>query len=283
MLKYGFGTWRFFLAFLVAISHLYANMIHGPAAYAVWGFYVLSGYLMTYVLTTKYSFTVKGLQEFAFNRFLRIFPGYWIVTILGVITILVLKDQVSLTTLNPQFQLPNNFNEWLFVVTLLPVFPNARLPVPVASALGIEVGAYILMPFLAASRSASWLVLIISFIIHAQFDFIGDTFAVRYATFLPCLFPFAAGSLICHYRLFLLKFAAPKLSTFVWLAQCLIWLSRPYYPWTYGLYISVALSAWVTLSLSNIKTGKLDSHLGELSYPVYLLHTTAAAWLLPSM
>ena len=34
----GIGTWRFFLSFLVAISHLYGNMIHGPAAYAVWGF-----------------------------------------------------------------------------------------------------------------------------------------------------------------------------------------------------------------------------------------------------
>jgi hypothetical protein len=35
------GTWRFFLAFVVVISHLWAGMIDGPAAYAVWGFFVL--------------------------------------------------------------------------------------------------------------------------------------------------------------------------------------------------------------------------------------------------
>jgi peptidoglycan/LPS O-acetylase OafA/YrhL len=51
--KISLGTWRFFLAFLVAISHLWAGMIDGPAAYAVWGFFVLSGYLMTLVLMTK--------------------------------------------------------------------------------------------------------------------------------------------------------------------------------------------------------------------------------------
>ena len=47
----GFGMWRFFLAFLVVISHLWAGMLDGPAAYAVWGFFILSGYLMTFVLT----------------------------------------------------------------------------------------------------------------------------------------------------------------------------------------------------------------------------------------
>lgn len=57
----GLGTWQFFLAFVVVISHLWAGMIDGPAAYAVWGFFVLSGYLMTLVLTTKYSPTPAEL------------------------------------------------------------------------------------------------------------------------------------------------------------------------------------------------------------------------------
>ena len=59
----GLGTFRFFLAFLVAISHLWENMIGGPAAYAVWGFFVLSGFLMTLILTTKYGFTKQGIQN----------------------------------------------------------------------------------------------------------------------------------------------------------------------------------------------------------------------------
>ena len=53
-MRLGFGAWRFLLAVLVAVSHLWGGMIHAPAAYAVWGFFVLSGYLMTLVLGHKY-------------------------------------------------------------------------------------------------------------------------------------------------------------------------------------------------------------------------------------
>ena len=73
----GIGSWRFFLAFLVVISHLWKDMIGGPAAYAVWGFYVLSGYLMTLVLNEKYGPSINGLKRYAYNRFLRIYPLYW--------------------------------------------------------------------------------------------------------------------------------------------------------------------------------------------------------------
>ena len=50
---FGLGAFRLMLALFVAVSHLYSEMIHGPAAYAVWGFYLLSGYLMTLILNEK--------------------------------------------------------------------------------------------------------------------------------------------------------------------------------------------------------------------------------------
>jgi peptidoglycan/LPS O-acetylase OafA/YrhL len=69
------GSWRFFLALLVAFSHLWDGMIHGPAAYAVWGFFLISGFLMALVLQTRYSDGWGGLRDYAFNRFLRIYPA----------------------------------------------------------------------------------------------------------------------------------------------------------------------------------------------------------------
>ena len=60
-LNISFGTWRFLLAILVMITHLWASMLRGPAAYAVWGFFVLSGYLMTKVLREKYGFDSRGI------------------------------------------------------------------------------------------------------------------------------------------------------------------------------------------------------------------------------
>ena len=76
-----FGIYRYGLAFCVAISHLWAGMIGGPAAYAVWGFYCLSGYLMTLILNEKYGFSPRGLGRFAVNRVLRIYPAYFVVCV----------------------------------------------------------------------------------------------------------------------------------------------------------------------------------------------------------
>ena len=63
-----FGIYRYGLALCVAISHLWAGTIGGPAAYAVWGFYCLSGYLMTLILNEKYGFSPRGVGRFAANR-----------------------------------------------------------------------------------------------------------------------------------------------------------------------------------------------------------------------
>ena len=76
---------------VVVISHLWAGMIDGPAAYAVWGFFVLSGYLMTLVLTTKYGTAPAGLRQFATNRLLRIYPSFIVAAVLGIATILALR------------------------------------------------------------------------------------------------------------------------------------------------------------------------------------------------
>jgi len=275
-----FGTWRFFLASLVAISHLWAGMIEGYAAYAVWGFFVLSGYLMTYVLRNKYGFDFQGLKAYAFNRFLRIMPSYWAVLILGIITIVVLTPLgIDLPKLNPQFAMPHG-REWLFPLTLLPIFIGSNIPVPVANALGVEVGVYILIPFMAQHRSAAWLGMLLGLFINYQYGFGVPSFPARYSEFLPCFLPFAIGSLVAHYINQLRRFSYPRLSWLVWIIHGLLWFKFGSWPWTYGLYFSIILSSWVVVSMDTDRSSSLDKFLGDLSYPVYLIHTTVAAWLL---
>ncbi|WP_192797455.1 acyltransferase family protein [Psychrobacillus glaciei] len=272
-----FGAWRFFLAFLVVISHLWADMIHGPAAYAVWGFYVLSGYLMTYVLRNKYGFNKEGLISYAFNRFLRIMPLYYVALILGIVTLYFISKGDILQSLNGQFAFPQGTG-WLFALTLLPIFPVGNTLVPVSNALGIEVGAYFLLPLIAMNRSTAWITVIIGVFINSNHGFDLLTFETRYATFLPCILSFAIGSLVCHYKDELKKFAFPTLSIVIWLIHALLWLKFPYWPWTYGLYISMILSAWVVISIDSRETSKFDKTLGDFSYPIYLIHTTVGAW-----
>lgn len=275
---FGLGSWRFLLAFFVAISHLWSDMIGGPAAYAVWGFFVLSGFLMTEILRHKYGFNLHGLQVYAFNRFLRIFPLYYVTLILGILTVLYIGNGIDLKTLNPQFYLPTNFYDWIANFSLLPFANVGGRPVPVSGALAVEVGVYILIPFMAHNKSAAWLGAFISLILNAKIGFDVESFPPRYSEFLTGYFAFAIGSLINHYKDELQVIARPKSSLIVWLLHCLVIGFINTWPWTYGLYISVLLSAWVVISLYQIKSTKIDIVLGDLSYPLYLLHTTVAAW-----
>ena len=274
----GFGAWRLFLALLVGFSHLWASMLHGPAAYSVFGFFVLSGYLMTHVLQTKYGFSGGGLVAYARNRFLRIFPGFWVACGIGALVLYWLADAgIDARKLNPSFGLPRDASEWGFIITLLPSFPRWNAPVPVANALSIEVGYYILIPLLAQHRTTAWFALVFGALVVANFGLTPTAFAERYAFFLPAAPAFALGSLTCHYRHALQIMAMPRISVLAWIAHWGVFFLDSSWPWTYGLYVSMLLSAWVVLSLAERKVSSADAVLGELSYPFYLLHATAGA------
>lgn len=257
-------------------------MLHGYAAYAVWGFYVLSGFLMTSILKDKYGFTRQGLKDYALNRFLRIMPVYWIAVLVGCATLLILGAKgVDLRKLNPQFAMPDTVMNWLFPITLFPAFPQPDLPVPVSGALGIEVGYYLLMPLFALNRWVAWTAALIGIVVNYRLGLGIESFPTRYSSFLPCILPFAMGSLIAHHRASLARWSFPWTSCSLWLLNGLLVLWRPGYPWRMGLYVSIVLSAWVTLSLAGQKSRRGDTFAGDLSYSVYLFHTTAAAWLIP--
>jgi peptidoglycan/LPS O-acetylase OafA/YrhL len=276
----GFGTWRLFLALLVGASHLWVDMVAGPAAYAVWGFFVLSGYLMTHVLSTKYGFSARGIAGYAHNRFLRIFPGFWIACLVSALVLWWLAQRgIDPHRLNPAFGLPRDRSEWGFLITLLPSFPRWNAPVPVANALSIEVGFYLLMPLLARHRTTAVLALLFGIFIVVDHGFGVDSFANRYAWFLPSTPAFALGSVIFHWRDSLARIAAPRLALPVWLAHSVLIWWLPVWPWTYGLYVSLLLSAWVVISLAERPTSRFDNVMGELSYPFYLLHSTAGVLL----
>jgi peptidoglycan/LPS O-acetylase OafA/YrhL len=273
------GSWRFFLALLVAVSHLWDGMIHGPAAYAVWGFFLISGYLMTLGFQTRYSDGWGGLRDYAFNRFLRIYPAYYLACLLGYVALVVMPLQgVNPSILNGQFVLPQHWRDWATNISLLPIWGGGNLLVPVSGALGIEVGVYLLIPLMARGPSVAWLALIFSAMLNWQYGIETPKFAERYSLFLTSFMAFAIGALVAHYRVFLQRWRAPWLSSLVWLAHCLVWLRWDQWPWTWGLYFSLFLTAWVLVSFAERKSHALDRWLGDLSYPVYLFHTVMAVW-----
>lgn len=272
--KFGLGTFRLFLALCVAFSHLWDDMLPGPAAYAVWGFFVLSGFLMTLILTKKYGTDKQGIKNYAFNRFLRIYPSYFIVSFAGAIVLMVYSaNGMDSTVLNPAFMMPSSITQWIGNFIMNPFGTNQEL-VPVAHALYVEVWAYMLMPFAAKSKTAAWLGFVIVFLLNYQIGFSLDTFADRYSNFSSSILGFFVGSLCLHYFDNLKRFAMPMISVLVWCIHAMIWWYHDPWPWTYGLYTSLFFSAWVVISLFPIKVGATDKLLGDMSYLVYLIHTT---------
>src|SRR5437773_8244692 len=72
-----FGALRFLLAYLVVLSHLVGSidMVHF-GFYAVRGFFVLSGFVITAALNEVYRF--DGMR-FWTNRALRLLPPYYVI------------------------------------------------------------------------------------------------------------------------------------------------------------------------------------------------------------
>ena len=277
----GLGTYRYILSLLVLISHLWQDMIHGPAAYAVYGFYVLSGFLMTLILNEKYGFKASGIARYLKNRALRIYPVYWLACAFGLIVYtFALSNGINASSLNPAARIPEDTVDFILNIALNPISnPEGRL-VSVSHALGIELGAYILILFFGRNTSASFTMAICSLIAICAEGFSSLSFVSRYNGFMTSMLPFATGALLYHYK-DNLKFAcSPKLSLFAWIINGVVWLWNDQYPWTVGLYVSIFFSAWVTLSLYQAQTTRLDKFLGDLSYPVYLLHTSCGILIL---
>src|SRR3974390_2526742 len=88
-----FGTLRFLLAYLVILSHLAGGdyVVHF-GFYAVRGFFVISGLLMTAALNEAYGFDGS---RFWINRALRLLPPYYLVCFLTLIAIAIAPNEAA--------------------------------------------------------------------------------------------------------------------------------------------------------------------------------------------
>ena len=104
---------RFFLAMTVLAYHanFYAVPLGGQLA--VWCFFVISGYLVSEILYGRYH---NRPRDFLLNRFLRIYPIYWVSAALGVALFFLLPERPGESQL--RLFLPQGYQQWLLNVTL---------------------------------------------------------------------------------------------------------------------------------------------------------------------
>ncbi|MEO6052670.1 MAG: acyltransferase [Chthoniobacterales bacterium] len=326
------GILRLYLALCVVTAHsspIFPWDTHDGNR-SVQIFYIISGFYMALVLSSRYS----NKHDFYLSRFLRIFPLYWIVLLLIVgwslfsgwhsgqwLTLqrfvthpfeangmagiglasfsnitLFGQDWVMFLShpLGQTFQMTEAFGKdtnplWRYLI------------IPQAWSVGVELSFYVLAPFFNRLRSRDLLILVVSFFmlrfyasmnLHLNYDpwmyrffpfeisqFLLGMLGFRiYACFrasgkswLPSFnrkraFPIAfvvvcVALIVCN----LIENYFLGHSTWAWRSLCT-------YPlWAVGIAFLFAL----------LGNNPIDRWVGELSYPVYLVHYTIAASLFP--
>lgn len=280
-----FGFYRTFLALMVVALHI--GGIPWLGGYAVYGFYMLSGYLMTMIMQRTYGYSVQGAGAYLFNRFLRIYPLYWISIALSLLLIAWLGESY-MAIYHKAMMYPETWKDVLKNVLLL--FPNletARLTPP-AWALTVELCFYVLIALgLSKHRMITLIWLGASVAYHMAALFLGWD---RYFSVLAASLPFALGSTLYFYRLQLLQFLFKRqegLVSYLPLLMLLLMFINWYIGYlltrSHGLffYSNILLCAVMLLVLSSYKSlpylsKKVDTYWGDFSYPIYLIHYQVA-------
>lgn len=287
------GIVRLFLALVVLAGHWYTIVLlpNGlpalnpyftlgfNAGYAVLFFYVISGFLISYTLQANYRPTETG--KFYFNRFIRIFSVYWPV---AIIVLVVFPDAPKMFEVSGALdRLTKIFiigQDWRFAFADYPgVHLNAAFTLIEQSwTLAAELTFYLLAPWLMRSYRAVIAVMVASFVARAAFVFtIGDlqSHPTWNYFFIGTTIGFfmigqLAGLAYHHYP----NMRHPRLYLLPGVLGIVIMTFGPWAGFdTVRLWAPIALFAVALPSLFQAtKDSQLMNYLGNLSYPLYLLH-----------
>jgi peptidoglycan/LPS O-acetylase OafA/YrhL len=249
------------------------------SGYAVMFFYVISGFLITYTLSRNYKADAAGIAAFYRNRFIRIYSLYWPMVVL---TFLVVGGAWA------QFLAADGWDQLtgIFLVGMdwrlsFATYPQVHFDAGIvglkqAWTLGAELMFYLLAPLLMRYWKLAVFLLVASFGLRAYFvmaygtdlqeiwtyHFIGTTFGF-----------FMLGHLVCRFGR---RLAKPLLG-WAYLG-CSFWMM--FWSLSYGSYDTDRFWGSVfffTLALPGLFEATKNigwmNLLGDLSYPLYLVHT----------
>lgn len=279
-----FGTYRTLLALMVVTQHLAG--VHVLGAYAVFGFYILSGYLMTSIMHNNYGYSFAGVSSYALNRFLRIYPMYWVSILCSVLLILLLNNK-DIAAYHEAMFIPRTAYEYFRNIFLF--FPSLESPrlTPSAWALTVELCFYALIG-LGLSKNkilvVCWFALSLAY--HLVANVLNWGWNNIYFSIPAASLPFATGAFIFHYKNTLLDSLKCDSEIVRWFlpvgvfALILInwWLGDlTGYLRSICFYSNYAFCSFMILLLSNKNAlsfipKKVDKWIGNLSFPIYVIH-----------
>jgi len=299
------GSLRFLLAVTVVFTHAAGGGLIG-GRFAVECFFMISGYLISYVLTEAKSY--DSTWKFYVNRALRILPLYYLVVLisfpaylvahimfyennqfgalsqmpLGVIfligflnLIIIGQDQLFFLSLH------GNTLNWTGDFLASDVELYRGLMIPQSWTLSIEFLFYMIAPFILNRKKVIYLLLALSACLRILFIWKGfglsDPWVYR---FFPTELMFFLIGTLSHqvWAPFTLKMNYRTYLLCKWAGIVLIpiyFVTFPFWRSNYiarNLFLFLLLSAVLPFFFKIQNENKLDNFLGQLSFPIYIWH-----------
>ncbi len=289
------GAIRLFLAYGVVLGHecdtarnfqitcdagWTLNVIGGRS---VVFFYIVSGFLMSYVLDSKYPRTKAGTYQFYKARFLRIYPLWWAMVVFSTVTVSAAwLHQSPLGIFSAIFLFGS---DWLVPFAHYPdqYFGFFPIRTEIGWTLGAEMTFYLLAPWLLRSDRAALAALVGSLAVRAVVFFMVGPHTPVFGTYITWSYFFLPST----FMFFMLGHLARRVpyigSAGPWPAFAILiaatwFISRNHWApaddwFRINDYAAAVLFA---LALPGVfeatKNNRVSNWLGDLTYPLYLTH-----------
>lgn len=289
------GLLRLFLALSVIAGHAQTTVfgVNGIGAwYAVNFFFIISGFYMAMVLNGQYK-TVSNYQFYK-SRVLRLFPAYYVGLALCFV---VYYSSISyfFGTLTPLSKILYVFqNAFIVGQDISHVFcveningvcanSGALTINPPAWSLAVELGFYLVAPFILRNKAKTFGFVLVGAVYLFSLSFIDFPFsgagliapsemhAFSYY-FYPSSFAFFGGGALAYH---LSKSDAEPNYYYAVAALLILSFAQTTMPFWHLLFFAMAIPVLFKYTANN----KIDRLIGELSYPVYIVHFPLLIWL----
>jgi peptidoglycan/LPS O-acetylase OafA/YrhL len=289
------GAIRLFLAISVLQSHIREHFLDPSNIFvnnrltlgmnggsAVMFFFVVSGFLISYVLETKYD-RPGGLGAFYSARAARIYPLWWALYL--IVPFITGPGLVAFVEQRHWYDVVTGFfifgSDFLLSFRTYPQYYTMPMPhgLELGWTLASEMTFYVIAPFLLRSRVLPILVLCFSvlmrFIVHARFPGYDAAWADWGYFFFPSTVMFF---MLGHLTRQIYK-SLPPSPVIAWIAAGAVPLLLLAQDGRYGFenpyfYAAIGLFALALPCIFEAtKDNRISNFLGDLTYPLYLSHS----------
>lgn len=275
------GAYRFLLASFVIASHYFSESLSlNPGPYAVYSFMVISGFVMTQLISKYYSNT-EQVWGFYLDRALRILPQFVLYLVLTYAFVISISGGyqplpgVSFEGCSLQMLGLNVLTLFNFLIGI-PV--GDCLLLPQAWSLGLETAFYVIIPLLITNvgRQGFWLIVAISLTVFAKSMF-GQIDFNEWAYFnIPgTLFMFLLGVILAREVGRSREQSSRQLWAFLSLLVigatcCLATIDQHGY--NHEALLAIASAPLFIAMLTRMGPSQTDNFFGDLSYGIFLNH-----------